>query len=298
MESENKSLEKLRNDYKDFLNEYGFTQELVDMYLEMDTIDYKDSENLLELKDSEIAGKGMFAIRDICENEYIAMGKVNGSRAMAGRYTNHSPNPNAIFLALDNGDVSMFSVLKISEGEEVTVDYRQAIEATKKSIKNMEKLGNEVLVEVLNSNSSNEIMPLTGTRDEVIDVVESVIAQHQQVECPLIHRFTNNMYIREVFVPASTLVTSKIHKEEHPFVVSQGAITLWDGEGGQLDISAPYCGITKENTRRVAYTHTDCVFTTFHVTDKKTVQEVEDEIFLTHDNPLLDENIKKLLKLK
>lgn len=139
---------------------------------------------------------------------------------------------------------------------------------------------------------------LIGTRDEVIDVVESIMATHQQVECPLVHRFTNNMYVREVFVPAGTLLTSKIHKYEHPFVLSQGTITMFDGEGGQIDISAPYCGITKENTRRVVYVHSDCVFTTFHVTDKKTVEEVEDEILLKHDNRLLDKNIKELLKLK
>jgi hypothetical protein len=140
--------------------------------------------------------------------------------------------------------------------------------------------------------------PLIGTRDEVIDVVESIMATHKQVDCPLVHRFTNNMYVREVFVPAGTLLTSKIHKYEHPFVLSQGTITMFDGEGGQIDISAPYCGITKENTRRVVYVHSDCVFTTFHVTDKKTVEEVEDEILIKHDNPLLDENIKELLKLK
>jgi hypothetical protein len=158
----------------------------------------------------------------------------------------------------------------------------------------MEKVNsNEVLKVVLQSDVS-----LNGTRDEVIDVVESIMAQHQQVECPLIHRFTNNMYVREVFVPAGTLLTSKIHKYEHPFVLSQGTITMFDGEGGQIDISAPYCGITKENTRRVVYVHSDCVFTTFHVTDKKTVEEVEDEILIKHDNPLLDENIKELLKLK
>jgi hypothetical protein len=140
-------------------------------------------------------------------------------------------------------------------------------------------------------------VPLVGTRDEVIDVVESIMASHPQVECPLVHRFTNNMYIREVFVPAGTLLTSKIHKHEHPFVLSQGAITMWDGEK-QVSISAPFGGITKENTRRIVFVHEDCVFTTFHVTDKKTVEEVENEILIKHDNPLLDDRIKELLKLK
>jgi hypothetical protein len=163
------------------------------------------------------------------------------------------------------------------------------------STSEINEIDNELALELINDGGA---VTLAGTRDEVIDVVESIMASHPQVECPLVHRFTNNMYIREIFVPAGTLLTSKIHKYEHPFVLSKGSISILDGEGGQMDISAPFCGITKENTRRIVFVHEDCVFTTFHVTDKKTVEEVEDEILIKHDNPLLDNSIKELLKLK
>lgn len=135
-----------------------------------------------------------------------------------------------------------------------------------------------------------------GTRDEVIDVVESIIANQPQIECPVTHRFTPNMYIREVFVPSGTILTSEIHKEEHPHVLSLGKITMWDGEGGQISVSAPYCGITKANARRVVLVHEDCIFTTFHVTDKTTVEEAENDIFVEYDNELMDEKVKKTLR--
>lgn len=131
------------------------------------------------------------------------------------------------------------------------------------------------------------------TRDEIIDAVEAIIAQHPPVDCPLVHRFTNNMYIREIFMPAGSLITSKIHKTEHPFVISKGSCTVWTDEGESMTLSAPYCGITKPNTRRVLFIHEDCVWTTFHVTDKKTPEEVEDDIIQKHDNPLLSEEIKR-----
>jgi hypothetical protein len=162
------------------------------------------------------------------------------------------------------------------------------------STSEINEIDNASALELINV---GEAIPLVGTRDEVIDVVESMIASYPQVECPLVHRFTNNMYIREIFVPAGTLLTSKVHKFEHPFVLSKGTITIWDGEE-EIYISAPFCGITKENTRRIVFVLEDCVFTTFHVTDKKTVEEVEDEILIKHNNPLLDDNIKELLKLK
>lgn len=139
-------------------------------------------------------------------------------------------------------------------------------------------------------------VPLTGTRDEIIDMVESIMAEYPQLECPLVHRFTKNMYIREVSVPAGSWLTTRIHKDEHPFALSKGTITMWDGET-QIDISAPFGGITKENTRRIVFVHEDCVFTTFHVTDKKTVEDVESEILVKYNNPLLSESIKKTLKL-
>jgi hypothetical protein len=141
--------------------------------------------------------------------------------------------------------------------------------------------------------NNREIM---GTRDEVIDVVESIIANQPQIECPVTHRFTPNMYIREVFVPAGTILTSEIHRHEHPHVLSMGKITMWDGEGGQIMVSAPYCGITKANARRVVYVHEDCIFTTFHVTDKTTVEEAENDIFVEYENMLMDEKVKKTLR--
>ena len=131
------------------------------------------------------------------------------------------------------------------------------------------------------------------SRDEVIDVVENIIANQPQVECPVTHRFTPNMYIREVFVPAGTILTSEIHKEEHPHVLSLGKITMWDGEGGQITVSAPYSGITKANARRVVYVHEDCIFTTFHVTKATNVEDVEKDIFVEYENTLIDEKAKK-----
>lgn len=136
---------------------------------------------------------------------------------------------------------------------------------------------------------------LMKTRDEVIDVVENIIANQPQIECPVIHRFTPNMYIREVFVPAGTILTSEIHKKEHPHVLALGKITMWDGEGGEITVTAPYTGISKANARRVVYVHEDCIFITFHVTDATTVEEAEKDIFVEYDNVLMDENVKKKL---
>jgi hypothetical protein len=68
---------------------------------------------------------------------------------------------------------------------------------------------------------------------------------------------------------------------------------MWDGEGGQITVSAPYSGITKANARRVVYVHEDCIFTTFHVTQATNVEDVEKDIFVEYENTLMDEKAKK-----
>ena len=57
----------------------------------------------------------------------------------------------------------------------------------------------------------------------------------------------------------------------------KGEMSILTKEGTQK-IKAPYQGITKAGTKRIIYTHSDCIFTTVHRTDCLTVDEVENEV--------------------
>lgn len=101
-----------------------------------------------------------------------------------------------------------------------------------------------------------------------------------QVDCPLIHRFTPGMYIREIFMPKGTFIISQIHKTEHPFVVTVGRVKVWIEDKGIEEITAPFVGITKPGTRRILEIVEDCRWITFHPTEKTTVDEaVRDIVF-------------------
>jgi hypothetical protein len=145
----------------------------------------------------------------------------------------------------------------------------------------------------------------------MIDEAEAILAQLPKVECPLRHTFTKGLYIREIFMPAGTMITTKIHNTEHPFIVSQGKLNvLLNGE--MQHIEAPYRGITRPGTRRVIYILEDTIWTTFHplpyITGKendwseedilKLTDSIESEIIEYHDNPLLDEETKIKYNLK
>lgn len=104
---------------------------------------------------------------------------------------------------------------------------------------------------------------------------------------PVVHRFTPGLYIREIFMPAGSVLTSKIHKTEHPFVISKGSVSVYSDNDGAQHITAPYTGITKPGTRRFLVIHEDTIWTTFHVTDKTCIEDIEDEIIEPHCNPLV-----------
>jgi hypothetical protein len=82
---------------------------------------------------SAIEGQGLFATAPIAAGEMIAPGRIGGLRTPAGRYTNHSKNPNAVAVLADNGDIHLFATCDIvgckggNLGDEITLDYRQAL---------------------------------------------------------------------------------------------------------------------------------------------------------------------------
>jgi hypothetical protein len=154
--------------------------------------------------------------------------------------------------------------------------------------------------------------------DDILDELEvSMLENLQPVYCLTTHKFTEGMYIREIFMPAGSLITSKIHKTEHPYVISYGktAVSI-DGDEWN-EITAPYTGITVPGTRRVLYILEDCIWTTFHKIDGMTseynklsdeekeeiVKKIEEKILEPHLNYLTgtdikDEYIKKLEETK
>ena len=145
--------------------------------------------------------------------------------------------------------------------------------------------------------------------DNIIDELEAFIIQESDslIDAPLIHRFTDGMYIREIYMPAGSLWTSKIHKTEHPYVVSLGKVAVSIDAKEWENIEAPYTGITNIGTRRVLYILEDCIWTTFHRIEgmkseynylskeeiEKIVERIEDKILEPHINYITGTNINK-----
>lgn len=134
---------------------------------------------------------------------------------------------------------------------------------------------------------------VTNHTHQMIDEAEALLVTLPGAECPLVHRFTPGLYIRELFMPAGTVATTKIHRTEHPFFVSKGRVNIFLN-GEIQEVEAPYCGITLPGTRRVLYCLTDVVWTTVHSNkdDCRDLLEIERRLIEPHDNELLSEETK------
>ena len=131
-------------DQKDFcvaLEEFGLTEEIARTQSEdaRDQIPFPFGGYKVAVSDSPIEGKGLFATANIKPGEIIAPARIEGKRTPAGRFTNHSQNPNAkMVMTGQNIDLvasrSIGGCLGGALGEEITIDYRQALSLSRERV--------------------------------------------------------------------------------------------------------------------------------------------------------------------
>tara|TARA_Y100000310_G_C20194050_1_gene583808 strand:- start:96 stop:605 length:510 start_codon:yes stop_codon:yes gene_type:complete len=96
-------------------------------------------------------------------------------------------------------------------------------------------------------------------------------------DCPVVHRFSPGLYLREILMPKGTRIIGKIHATEHFNVVLTGRCTVITVEG-IMEIEAPYTFISKAGIQKVVIVHDDCQWQTLHVTNKTEIDEIEKEV--------------------
>lgn len=135
-------IKEIRDDFTKAIKEYGFTAEYVREQSENkdDLVDMPSGYSSTCVLNSQIEGKGFFASASFGKGDLIAPAVVGGKRTPASRYTNHSPKPNAQAKIMFNGDIVFMACRDIkgclsgSRGEEITIDYRHAMDYRNKLI--------------------------------------------------------------------------------------------------------------------------------------------------------------------
>lgn len=133
------------------------------------------------------------------------------------------------------------------------------------------------------------------TMRDKVQAMESVMLDMPQVELETIHHFSKDVYAREIHIPAGVTLTGKIHKFENLNILSKGEMSVLT-EDGVKRVSAPFTVVSPPGTKRIAYAHTDCVWTTVHGTELKDVDSIEVEFVASTEQEYLD--FCETLKLK
>ena len=130
------TFQEARDDYLLLLKEFGIShaQARYETEITADLIDFPLGSYQVRVDESPIEGRGLFATSNIEAGAVICPARLDGRRTPAGRFTNHSNKPNARFVKNDHGDLYLVSTRSIEGckggtiGEELTVDYREALE--------------------------------------------------------------------------------------------------------------------------------------------------------------------------
>jgi ribosomal protein L31 len=113
---------------------------------------------------------------------------------------------------------------------------------------------------------------------------------------PLEHTFADGMYIRKIVMPAGQLIISKIHKQQHPFFILSGDVSVMT-ENGVVRYNKPFNGITEVGTQRILYTHAETTWITVQRTDETDVEKIVNTLTAKdfNDPELSTETINELL---
>lgn len=96
-----------------------------------------------------------------------------------------------------------------------------------------------------------------------------------QIEAPLDHYHTPELYGRRIYVPAGATVVTKVHKSEHITVALKGHCVVVDEIGDRKDIVAPAVFVTKPGAQRAVYAVTDVEWLTVHACEEQVLEKIE-----------------------
>jgi hypothetical protein len=110
-----------------------------------------------------------------------------------------------------------------------------------------------------------------------------------QVECKESHHFGPNIYIKEVTLPAGSVIVGKYHRHEHLCNMVSGRMIVVDSEGNRTELVAPMTFMAKSG-RKIAYIIETVVFQNIFSTSETDIQKLEDMIVDNSKDMLLEGN--------
>lgn len=136
--------------------------------------------------------------------------------------------------------------------------------------------------------------PVEDTWRQKVAVMVRGLGSLPQVECPLKHYFLPGIYIREIFMPADTVVIGKIHKTKHFNIIQKGKVLLIS-EYDKKVLEGPCTFESDIGVQKLLYIYEDTIWSTVHLTENTDLESLEAELIEPDDSyPILERIQEKL----
>jgi hypothetical protein len=113
------------------------------------------------------------------------------------------------------------------------------------------------------------------THEQQIAYLGHQLGKFPQTECPLKHHFAPGVYVREIAMPAETIIIGHIHKTEHLNILIQGACYIVHEDNTREELRAPMTFVSKAGVQKVLYITENMIWQTVHVTDETDIERLE-----------------------
>lgn len=141
--------------------------------------------------------------------------------------------------------------------------------------------------------SDSPLAEVPSWKEKVSFLVEKMGAM-PQVACPLKHHFAPHVYIREISMPAGSIIIGKIHKTEHFNIIQKGCVTLIGEDGTHTTLKAPLTFISHAGVQKVLYIHEDTIWSTVHITENVDLESLEAELIEPDNYPRFNRSLERL----
>lgn len=136
-------------------------------------------------------------------------------------------------------------------------------------------------------------LPANPSYEQLRELERAMLEQGEPAETAIEHHFANGVYGREMFMPAGTMLTGKIHRHSTLNVLIQGDITVSTPEGIRR-LQAPAVFVSAPGAKKVGFAHTDVRWLNVHPTKLTDLAAIEAK-FIVLEAPHKIEEMRECL---
>ena len=120
---------------------------------------------------------------------------------------------------------------------------------------------------------------------ERIYTIEDIMLGLEQVECPLRHLFAPFVYLREMIVPAGTVMTGMLHRFDDVSIMSKGDMSILGDDGKFRRVSGHNIFYGKAGLKKIGIAHEETIWTSIHPnpTNETDIDKLEAMLYYPKD---------------